>query len=240
MATEELVPDILAIVAARLKEQKARRLIDLEELVRATKFSKQELRKMYRGFKQECPNGEVSEDTFKEIFEKFFPYGNVSSYAHHVFKAFDLASCGSITFRDFIISLSTLLHGTETEKLNWTFRMYDLNGDGMITKTELANVLVAVCELMGIDMRQPIGSTLGLDYLPKKMESVSVDMNALSWLGLKTLPDMTSRQLKDTVDSAFNRLDWNQDGILTRDEFVEGCIQNAGIASSLGNLQFQL
>ena len=37
-----------------------------------------------------------------------------------------------------------------------TFRMYDLNGDGMITKTELANVLVAVCELMGIDMRQPV------------------------------------------------------------------------------------
>merc|ERR1712115_210509 len=122
--------------------------------------------------------------------------------------------------------------------------MYDLNGDGMITKTELANVLVAVCELMGIDMRPPIGSTIGLDYLPKKMESVSVDMNALSWLGLKTLPDMTTRQLKENVDSAFNRLDWNQDGVLTRDEFVEGCIpvyiQNEDVASSLGNLQFQL
>ena len=25
---------------------------------------------------QECPNGEVNEDTFKEIFEKFFPYGS--------------------------------------------------------------------------------------------------------------------------------------------------------------------
>ena len=35
--------------------------------------------------------------------------------------------------------------------------MYDLNGDGMITKTELANVLVAVCELMGIDMRPAVG-----------------------------------------------------------------------------------
>ena len=28
---------------------------------------------------QECPNGEVSEDTFKEIFEKFFPYGSEST-----------------------------------------------------------------------------------------------------------------------------------------------------------------
>ena len=41
-----------------------------------------------------------------------------------------------------------------------TFRMYDLNGDGMITKTELANVLVAVCELMGIDMRPPVGGKI--------------------------------------------------------------------------------
>ena len=38
--------------------------------------------------------------------------------------------------------------------------MYDLNGDGMITKTELANVLVAVCELMGIDMRPPVGGKI--------------------------------------------------------------------------------
>jgi len=240
MAAEELVPDILAIVASRLKEQKARRLIDLEELVRETKFSKQEIRKMYRGFKQECPNGEVNEDTFKEIFEKFFPYGNVTSYAHHVFKAFDLASSGSITFRDLIISLSTLLHGTDSEKLNWTFRVYDLNGDGVITKTELGNVLVAVCELMGIDMKPPTGSTLGLDYFPKKGESVNIDMNALSWLGLKTLPDMTSHQLKEAVESAFNRLDGNQDGVLTKDEFVDGCIKDAGVFTSLRNLQFKL
>ena len=90
---------------------------------------------MYRGFKQECPNGAVNEDTFKEIYEKFFPHGSklirwtglevlsphfflfnqatprgkfhdmrfpwsdVTSYAHHVFKAFDVNSTGSISFR---------------------------------------------------------------------------------------------------------------------------------------------
>ena len=29
-----------------------------------------------------------------------------------------------------LVSLSTLLHGTLQEKLAWTFRVYDLNGDG--------------------------------------------------------------------------------------------------------------
>jgi Ca2+-binding EF-hand superfamily protein len=40
----------------------------------------------------------------------------------------------SSLFQDMLISLSTLLHGTQYEKLQWTFRLYDLNGDGVITK----------------------------------------------------------------------------------------------------------
>ena len=51
------------------------------------------------------------------------------------------------------MSLSTLLHGTLYEKLVWTFRVYDLDGDGVITKRELGNVMVGVYELMGLVMK---------------------------------------------------------------------------------------
>ena len=47
----------------------------LDTLVQMTNFSKQELQLMYRGFKQHCPSGMVSEETFKEIFANFFPQG---------------------------------------------------------------------------------------------------------------------------------------------------------------------
>ena len=57
--------------------------------------------------------------------------------------------------QDMLVSLSTLLHGTLQEKLAWTFRVYDLNGDGVISKTEMGNVMVAVYELMGIVIRMP-------------------------------------------------------------------------------------
>jgi len=236
----EMNPDIMAAVTARLEEQNKRSFIDLEELIRETKFSKGEIRMMYRGFKQECPNGAVNEDTFKEIYEKFFPHGNVTSYAHHVFKAFDVNSTGSISFRDMLVSLSTLLHGSLYEKLIWTFRVYDLNGDGVITKTEMGNVVVAVCELMGIDLRPPSGSTLGLDYIPKRRDSVTVDLNALSWMGGNPHMEMTARELRETVEMAFNRLDTNQDGVLTREEFVASCLQDESISVSLKNFQFDL
>ena len=55
-----------------------------------------------------------------------------------------------------LLSLSTLLYGTLYEKLNWTFRLYDLNGDGKITKAELGNVVVAVHQLMGIEFTEKV------------------------------------------------------------------------------------
>ena len=58
--------------------------------------------------------------------------------------------------QDMLESLSTLLHGTLHGKLIWTFRVYDLNGDGVITKNEMGNVVVAVYELMGIILMPPL------------------------------------------------------------------------------------
>ena len=45
--------DILAAAAAKIDENNIRKLIDLHELMKLTKFSKQEIRMLYRTFKQE-------------------------------------------------------------------------------------------------------------------------------------------------------------------------------------------
>ncbi|XP_024084333.1 Kv channel-interacting protein 1-like [Cimex lectularius] len=50
--------------------------VALEDLCRQTKFTRQEIRVMYRGFKQECPEGVVQEDAFRDIYSKFFPHGS--------------------------------------------------------------------------------------------------------------------------------------------------------------------
>jgi len=225
-----------------MEENKKRSLIDLQELLTITKFTKQEIKMMYRGFKQECPNGCVNEDTFKEIYENFFPYGNATTYAHHVFKAFDVTSCGSISFKDMLVSLSTLLHGTLQEKLAWTFRVYDLNGDGVITKNEMGNVVVAVYELMGIIIKHPPAHAgCNIEYLPRRRDSVSVDMSKMSLMG-PGAPDieMSATELSRNVEMAFNRLDTNGDGVLTREEFVRSCLEDPVVSKSARNFQLNL
>lgn len=51
----------------------------LEALCRSTKFNRQELQLMYRGFKQVCPSGVVTEENFRDIYAKFFPHGGKMS-----------------------------------------------------------------------------------------------------------------------------------------------------------------
>uniref|UniRef100_A0A1A9ZBH9 Uncharacterized protein n=1 Tax=Glossina pallidipes TaxID=7398 RepID=A0A1A9ZBH9_GLOPL len=51
----------------------------LSALSRSTRFTEDEIKRIYRGFKAECPTGVVKEDTFKVIYSQFFPQGG--SYA---------------------------------------------------------------------------------------------------------------------------------------------------------------
>ena len=52
MPTPDLQSDILAAVAVRFEENARRNLINLQELTESTRFTKQEIMMMYRGFKQ--------------------------------------------------------------------------------------------------------------------------------------------------------------------------------------------
>jgi hypothetical protein len=42
-----------------------------------------------------------------------------------------------------------LSRGTLDEKLEWTFQLYDVNGDGFISRDEMTEVMTSVYELMG-------------------------------------------------------------------------------------------
>lgn len=176
--------------------------VALEDLCKQTKFSRQEIRIMYRGFKTECPEGVVHEDCFKDIYAKFFPHGNSSTYAHFVFKAFDVNCNGAISFRDLLVTLSTLLRGSVYERLRWTFKLYDINGDGCISRGELSEIVTAVHDLIG---RKPHQTHHGED----------------------------ERKTREQVDRVFRKLDLNQDGVITIEEFMESCLKDDVITRSL-------
>lgn len=122
---------------------------DVDTMAEETKFTKAEVKFMYRAFKTECPNGIIDEETFKEVYEKIFPLGDASKYAHLVFRAIDRDRTGGITFGDFMEFLSVISKGTEEEKMMWSFQFYDVNQDGTISRDEMLKVTESIYDLMG-------------------------------------------------------------------------------------------
>lgn len=92
----------------------------------------------------------VKEDKFKLIYAQFFPRGaETNGYARYVFNSFDVQHKQEITFTDFVIGLSVLTRGTVDEQLRWIFTLYDINGDGVITRDELNRIVNSIHDLMG-------------------------------------------------------------------------------------------
>ncbi|OQV20816.1 putative Kv channel-interacting protein 4 [Hypsibius exemplaris] len=121
----------------------------VESMCRQTHYTPREVRMIYRAFKQECPTGIVYEQQFKELYSQYFPLGDARPFSGLLFSNIDHNRNGWITFEQFICSMSLLTRGTLSEKLRWVFNLYDLNGDGFISRDELTNVVVAVHALLG-------------------------------------------------------------------------------------------
>lgn len=114
------------------------------------------------------------------------------------------SSCPLSLRQDFVTALSILLRGSITEKLQWTFNLYDINRDGYINK----EVVVLPNGLCGV------GITNGASFVLKKqisefcVSSVWQEMTDIvkaiyDMMGKYTYPVLKTDAPKQHVDAFF-------------------------------------
>uniref|UniRef100_A0A915LR80 EF-hand domain-containing protein n=1 Tax=Meloidogyne javanica TaxID=6303 RepID=A0A915LR80_MELJA len=64
-------------------------------------------------------------------------------------KGFD----GAIEFHEFIKALSITSRGNLDEKLQWAFKLYDLDGDGFISRQEMESIVSSINRMVGDSVR---------------------------------------------------------------------------------------
>ena len=111
----------------------------------------------------------------------------------------DIANCSTSEFK---LSSCRIKHiFAEEEKLNWAFKLYDIDNDGLVDQREMAIIMQTLDDIEGVKSGEDDGNG-NPDHVPTPFERAA---------------------------SLFAALDRNNDGSLTRKEFVASYTQRGTI-----------
>ena len=131
---------------------------DLDFLKAHTCYDEDTIKEWYEGFKKDCANGRLTPDKFVNMYKMLSPSGNVEQFCDHVFRAFDTDKNGYVDFKEFLLALDICSNGTAEKKLKWAYKLYDVDGDGVINREEMTKIVQSIYEMMDASATRPTDS----------------------------------------------------------------------------------
>ncbi|KAK2956734.1 putative Neuronal calcium sensor 1 [Blattamonas nauphoetae] len=111
-----------------------------KDLVKRTHFNQNEAKAIYDIFQSVSPDG----ITIDKIIFQYILRLQPGLFADRIYLVFDQDRDDVLTFSELLIGLSVFSNrGTIDEKLRFSFRIYDFDGDGTIDEDELCRILIA-------------------------------------------------------------------------------------------------
>ncbi|CAO1338201.1 unnamed protein product [Diamesa serratosioi] len=109
-------------------------------------FDKGSLERLEQLFRKTVGNGtEIKREDFKKIVISKNPFFN-----ERVFQIFDKDNSGSISLQEFIDAMHQFAGQSTDNKIKFLFKVYDLDGDGLIQQQELQHVMRACMDENGM------------------------------------------------------------------------------------------
>ncbi|XP_026166801.1 guanylyl cyclase inhibitory protein [Mastacembelus armatus] len=106
-----------------------------------------ELYEWFRKFITECPSGLITLHEFQRHFCNGTVGSESSEYAEQIFRTLDNNGDGVVDFREYVMAISMLIEGSAVEKLCWSFKLYDKDKDGAISREEMLEIMKAVYKM---------------------------------------------------------------------------------------------
>ncbi|XP_050519041.1 Kv channel-interacting protein 2-like [Diabrotica virgifera virgifera] len=81
--------------------------------------------------------------------------------------------------QDFLNILSKVSRGTVNEKIQWVFNLYDLNGDGLISKNEMVDVVTSIYEMLGRATQPAVEDSSAKEHVEKIFNMIDTNKDGV-------------------------------------------------------------
>ncbi|XP_029316265.1 guanylyl cyclase-activating protein 2-like [Cottoperca gobio] len=106
------------------------------------------IQELYRKFASECPSGNLHLHEFKRIFRiNSNSTEEESAYIEHLFRSFDTNKDGNLDFMEYVAALHLVLRGKLEDKLRWSFKVFDRDGNGCLDRQEVRHIVKIIHEI---------------------------------------------------------------------------------------------
>ena len=112
-------------------------------------FDEEDIKMWILQFETIFPAGYATLDDMEFVLTILFPFGQSKKFAKILFRNINLTENSKIDLSELLISFSILVCGSDYEKIRWIYRLFDLNGNGIITKKDMMEVFYAYHEMLG-------------------------------------------------------------------------------------------
>ncbi|XP_036399980.1 guanylyl cyclase-activating protein 2-like [Megalops cyprinoides] len=111
-----------------------------------------QIQELYTAFMQECPSGALHLHEFKRIFGVSSSSREESVYLETIFRSFDTNKDNTIDFMEYVAALHLVLRGKLEDRLKWSFKVYDRDGNGKLDKHEVKHIIRIIYRIKKINM----------------------------------------------------------------------------------------
>mmetsp|Transcript_7893 Transcript_7893/g.21563 ORF Transcript_7893/g.21563 Transcript_7893/m.21563 type:complete len:286 (-) Transcript_7893:120-977(-) len=133
---------------------------ELGQLCQATNFDRKQVERLYDVFKVVSSSDTDDGLIDKNEFESSLGLSH-SLFSDRIFQLFDKNSDGNISFDEFVTGLSVFsARASREDKTDFSFRIYDMDGDGKISQAELGDMVRATIQEHGLQLTDEQFTTL--------------------------------------------------------------------------------
>ncbi|KAJ8002695.1 hypothetical protein DPEC_G00161600 [Dallia pectoralis] len=106
-----------------------------------------DIQPLYTAFMKKCPSGALHLHEFKSLFGRQTLSEEENLFMETIFSSFDSNRDNVMDFMEFVAAVHLVLRGKLEDRLKWSFKVYDRDGNGKLDRHEVRHIIKIIYKI---------------------------------------------------------------------------------------------